>query len=135
MPGLVSTEGNPVMDSAGNVILWANNTLYGFTADAKSLFAAPVASSPLQLLFGPGGTLYAISGTTVSALVPSFTLNAGSPTDICSPTHLQVMGTATKGSQPRTLRARGSVILGNGFQVQNGAELKVTVGVSKCTGG
>lgn len=135
LPGLISTEGNPVVDSAGNAILWVNNTLYGFTADAKSLFTAPVASPPLELLFGPGGTLYAVSGTTVSALVPSFTLNAGSPTDICSPTHLQVTGTATKGAQPWTLRARGSVILGNGFKVQNGAELKVTVGVSDCTGG
>jgi len=48
---------------------------------------------------------------------------------------LQVTGTATKGAQPWTLRARGSVILGNGFKVQNGAELKVTVGVSDCTGG
>jgi hypothetical protein len=132
LPGQMSTEGNPVVDSAGNVFLWANNILYGFTADTKSLFTAPVASSPLELLFGPGGTLYAVSGTTISALVPSFTLSADSPTDICSPTHLQVMGTATKGSQPRTLRARGSVILGNGFVVRSGAQLKVTVGVSKC---
>ncbi len=140
LPAKISTEGNPVVDSDKDVILWADNTLYGFAADTGPLFTAqPEMSRVPQLLFGPGGTLYAAYGppgsvSTVSALVPSFTLNAGSPTDICSPTHLQVTGTATAGQQWQ-LSARGSVILGNGFVVQSGAQLKVKVNVSQCPGG
>jgi hypothetical protein len=70
LPEAISTDGNPVVDSAGKVILWANGTLYGFSAEGKILFSAkPAISSPPQLLFGPGGRLYAADSSTVSALM------------------------------------------------------------------
>ena len=69
VPESISTDGNPVVDSAGKVILWANGTLYGFSADGKILFTAkPAISSTPQLLFGPGGKLYAADSNTVGEL-------------------------------------------------------------------
>ncbi len=128
LPANISTAGKPVADSAGNIMLWANDTFYGFTAEASLLFnpKLPELGEP-QLLFGPGGTLYAASGGAVSALIPSFNLDAlGNHRKIKSPTSLQVTGTATPGA-PWELEARGSVIHGNGFQVQKGATLSVKV--------
>jgi hypothetical protein len=123
-----SIDGNPVVDSAGNVMFWADDTFYGFSAEPRLLFnpKLPELGKP-QLLFGPGGTLYAASGATVSALIPLFNLDTvGSIRKIESPTNLQVTGTATAGA-PWELEARGSVIHGNGFQVQKGATLSVKV--------
>jgi hypothetical protein len=142
LPAEISTE-DPLTDSAGDVLLWANNTLYGFNANMnRVLTATPEVRTAPQLLFGPGGTLYAVYGPadgmkTVSALIPAFTLSAASPDTITSPTHMQVTGVAAKRADGAVwkLKTCGSVILGTGFEVQNGAELKVTVGVSKCKGG
>ena len=123
-----------MVDSSGNVF-WANNALYGFTSETKSLLTAPVVSSTPQLLFGPGGTLYAAyssaQSTTVSALIPSFQQSDTSPTSIYSPTHLYVTGGARQGGKPSTLEARGSVILGESFSVKMGETLTVRVNVSK----
>jgi hypothetical protein len=138
LPEKMSTEANPVVDSAGNVILWANNALYGFTAEMKRLFTAkPVIPYAPELLFGPGGTLYAAYGpaesvTTVSALIPSFQQSDTGPTSIYSPTHLYVTGGAARqGGKAWTLEARGSVILGKDFSVRMGETLAVKVNVSK----
>jgi hypothetical protein len=69
-PEAISAEEDPVVDSAGKVIFWANGTLYGFSAEGKILFTAKLAlSAPSQLLFGPGGMLYAAGSNTVSALM------------------------------------------------------------------
>lgn len=130
-----STEGNPVVDSSGDVF-WANNALYGFTSETKSLLTAPVLSSTPQLLFGPGGTLYAAyssaQSTTVSALIPSFQQSDTSPTSIYSPTHMYVTGSAARqGVKAWTLEARGNVILGENFSVKVGETLTVRVNVSK----
>ena len=58
-----------MVDSAGKVIFWANGTLYAFSAEGEILFTAkPAISSPPQLLFGPGGKLYAAASNTVSEL-------------------------------------------------------------------
>jgi hypothetical protein len=135
VPEKTSTEGSPVVDSAGNVF-WANHALYGFTSDTKSLLAAPVLSSTPQLLFGPVGTLYAVyssdQSTTVSALIPSFQQSDTSPTSIYSPTNLYVTGSAARqGGKPWTLEARGSVILGANFSVKTGETLTVRVNVSR----
>jgi hypothetical protein len=132
LPAEISTEGNPVTDSAGDVLFWANNTLYGFSADRKRvLTATPEVRYTPQLLFGPGGTLYAVYGPadgakTVSALIPAFTLSGAHPDTITSPTHMQVTGVAAKGADWK-LKACGSVILGAGFEVQSGAALEVKV--------
>jgi hypothetical protein len=126
LPANISIDGNPVVDSAGNVMFWANDTFYGFTAQAKQLFSPQLPElGKAQLLFGPGGTLYAASGATVNALVPSFNLDAlgNGSRKIKSPTSLLVTGTATTGA-PWELEARGSIIRGSGFQVQNGAVVK-----------
>jgi hypothetical protein len=128
----IAYDGTPVVDSAGNVMFWANDTFYGFTGEPKLLFdpKLPDLGNP-QLLFGPGGTLYAASRATVSALIPSFNLDTvGNIRKINSPTNLQVTGTATGGA-PWELEARGGVILGNGFRVQSGATLSVTVNKSQ----
>jgi hypothetical protein len=130
-------EANPVVDSAGNIMLWAKNTLYGFSAETKSLFTAQIVSSPPQLLFGPSGTLYTTygttdSGTTVSALIPSFQQSDGGPTDIYSPTHLYVTGSpARQGLKSWVLGARGSVLLGENFSVKMGETLTVHVNASQ----
>jgi len=124
----IAYDGSPVVDSAGNVMFWANDTFYGFTGEPRLLFnpKLPELGNP-QLLFGPGGTLYAASGTDVRALIPSFNLDAlGNNRKIKSPTNLQVTGAATSGP-PWELEAGGGVILGNGFQVQSGATLSVKV--------
>jgi hypothetical protein len=85
-----------------------------------------------QLMFGPDGTLYAINDSknfmTVSALIPSMTVNANGPVNVYSPTQLEATGVATAGKK-WTLESFGSVILGNGFQVQSGAEFTVRVNV------
>jgi hypothetical protein len=132
LPANISTDGNPVVDSAGNFMFWADDTFYGFTGEPKLLFnqKLPELGKP-QLLFGPRGMLYAGSGATVRALIPSFNLDTvGNIRKIESPTNLQVTGTATGGA-PWELEARGGVILGNGFQVRNGATLSVTVNKSQ----
>jgi hypothetical protein len=135
--GKWSTEVNPVVDSAGNIMLWGNNTLYGFTADTKSLFTAKVESSPPQLLFGPGGTLYLAygttdSGTTVSALIPLFQQSDAGPTNIYSPTHLYVTGSpARQALKSWILGARGSVLLGENFSVKMGETLAIRVNASQ----
>jgi len=129
-----STDGVPVVDSAGDVILWASNTLYGFTADTNPLFTAkPDISFVPQLLFGPGGTLYARSETSVSALVPSFQQSDTGPTTIYSPTHLYVTGSAARqGVKAWTLGARGSVILGENFSVNGGETVNSGETLSVC---
>ena len=134
--GQWSAEAKPVVDSVGNIMFWASNTLYGFTAETKSLFAAPVISSPPQLLFGPAGTLYAAystgdTGSTVSALVPSFQQSDAGPANIYSPTQLYVTGSPDrKAVKSWELGARGSVILGANFSVKMGETLSVRVNAS-----
>jgi hypothetical protein len=134
-PGLTVAGGNLVVDATGNVIFWANNTLYGFAGQAGQSFAvkpAPALPPDSQLMFGPGGTLYAFNDLrnfiTVSALIPSLTLNAEGPVSVYSPTQLEATGVAAAGKK-WTLESFGSMILGNGFQVQSGAELTVRVNV------
>lgn len=134
-PAWTAVGGNPVVDAAGSVIVWANNTLYGFTSQSAQSFAAkpePALPADPQLMFGPGGTLYAVNDSrnfvTVSALIPSLTLNANSPVSVYSPTQLETTGVAAAGKK-WTLESLGSMILGNGFQVQRGAELTVRVNV------
>jgi hypothetical protein len=135
--GKWSTEANPVVDSAGNLMFWASNTLYGFTPETKSLFASQVVSSPPQLLFGPSGTLYTAygtgdTGTTVNALIPRFQQSDAGPTNIYSPTHLYVTGSAARQAvKPWTLGARGSVMLGDNFSVKLGETLTVRVNASQ----
>jgi hypothetical protein len=132
---LTAAGGNPVVDAAGNMIFWANNTLYGFTNQSAQSFAAkpePALPPDPRLMFGPDGTLYAVNelrnSMTVSALIPSLTLNAQSPVSVYSPTQLEATGVAAAGKK-WTLESFGSVVLGNGFQVQSGAELTVRVNV------
>jgi hypothetical protein len=129
------------VDSAGNVVFWAKNALYGLNNESNALFAPttpdPALLSDSQLLFGPGGTLYAVNRSgdfvSVSALIPALTLSADSKPSISSPTQLRVTGVAAKrpDGQAWTLTAGGSVILGNGFEVLNGAVLDVKVGASQ----
>jgi hypothetical protein len=137
VPEKTSTEGNPVVDSSGNVFLWANDALYGFYPVTGSFPTAPVVSSTPQLLFGPAGTLYAAESsaqsTTVSALIPSFPQS--DPLErIYSPTHLYVAGSSRQrlqgGMRVWTLEARGNVILGKDFLVKMGETLTVRVNVS-----
>ena len=126
-------EANPVVDAAGNIMIWADNNLYGFSAETKPLFTAKIVSSPPQLLFGPGGTLYAAyesadSKLSVSALIPSFQQSNGSPTNIYSPTNLYLTGSpAGQGVKSWILGARGSVLLGENFTVKTGETLSVRV--------
>lgn len=138
---VTGTDASPVVDSAGNVVFWAKNALYGFNNESNALFAPttpdPALLSDSQLLFGPGGTLYAVNRSgdfvSVSALIPALTLSADSKPSISSPTQLRVTGVAAKrpDGQAWTLTAGGSVILGNGFEVLNGAVLDVKVGASQ----
>jgi hypothetical protein len=137
LPPGIATNGNPVVDSAGNLMFWANDTLYGFTSEPKLLFAArPALSEPNpQLLFGPGGTLYwaseGVNSFTVSALVPSFNLKGNTGvTGIYSPTQLRVTGEAATGKM-LTLETLGSMTLDKGFAVKTGTGLTVRVNVRK----
>lgn len=134
-PALTVPGGNPVADASGNVIFWASNTLYGFAGQGGQSFAVkpePALPPDPQLIFGPGGTLYAVTdqrnSMMINVLVPSFTLNATSPPGVYSPTQLEATGVAAAGKK-WTLESFGNMILGNGFQVQTGAELTVRVGV------
>jgi len=128
---------DPVVDSAGNLMFWASDTLFGFTPETKSLFAGQVVSSPPQLLFGPSGTLYTAygtgdTGTTVNALIPSFQQSDAGPTNIYSPSHLYVTGSAARQAvKPWTLGARGSVMLGDNFSVKLGETLTVRVNANQ----
>jgi hypothetical protein len=135
--GKWSTEANPVADSGGNVMFWANNHLYGFTAGGKSLFSASVKSPSSHLSFGPGGTLYAAeptadTGSTVVALIPSFQQNDAGPANVYSPTQLYMTGDpARKVVKSWVLGARGNVVLGENFSVKMGESLTVRVNASQ----
>ena len=129
-------EANPVVDGAGNIMIWADHTLYGFSAETKSLFrllTVKDVSPPPQLLFGPGGALYAASesaasGATVRALIPSFQQSDAGPANIYSPTNLYLTGgPARQASKSWILGARGSVLLGENFAVKTGETLSVRV--------
>jgi hypothetical protein len=137
-----SGEQDPVMDKDGNVMFWSENTLYGFRPNTSSLFTAGVASSALELRFGPGGTLYTAytrsvddKVATVGALIPSFQQAEAGPEDIYSPTRLYVTGAAGRraaaNKQNWALGARGSVMLGEGFSVEMGETLTVRVNASQ----
>ncbi len=79
-----------------------------------------------QLYFGTDGTLYANApGDVLRAIVPQYTLSANSAAKITSPTHLRVDGEVVKDTE---LKAGGSVLLGTGFKVKQGATLKITTG-------
>jgi hypothetical protein len=131
------TDVNPLVDGAGNVVFWANNTLYGYTAETKSLFTASAVSSPPQLLFGPSGALYGAygstdAGTTVTALVPSFRQSDAGPTSLYSPNNLYVTGSLDrKIAKSWTLGASGSVVLGENFSVKMGETLAVRVNTNQ----
>lgn len=117
--------GNLAMDTKGSVFFWENGTLYGYAAGASQLFARNIAGLPsnLELLFGSDGTLYAQDSNNgaLSALIPSYQLPTPSDS-ISSPTHLRVDGNVNKDT---TLSASGSVFLGNGFTVKQGATLTI----------
>jgi len=131
LPADIGKYGSPVVDSAGNVVFWADSIFYGLTPDRKPLPLSGL-NNP-QLMFGPAGTLYAVyqnpaSQTAVRAVVPSFQQSDAGPTDICSPTNLYVTGnTARQGGRAWTLAARGSVILGENFSVKAGETLAVSI--------
>jgi hypothetical protein len=129
---------DPVADASGNVMFWADTsstgkTFYGYSrggTEPAQLFGDNTLAKLVnpRLLFGPAGTLYAVEGQNVTALVPLFTL--GGARDIYSPSNLLVKGTATAG--PRwNLSARGGVVIDNGFEVKSGAQLSITVKVSQ----
>ena len=130
--------GNLAMDAGDNVFFWENGTLYGYQTkpSASKLFAwkQPEGSNlpqNLELLFGAEGTLFAQhcendecrATAGVFALIPTYSWPTAAAS-ISSPTNLRVDGTATSG-KTWTLDAPGSLFLGNGFTVKQGAELTV----------
>jgi hypothetical protein len=136
-PGKWGTEPNLVVDSVGNILFLSDHMLYGFSKEAKSLFAKKVLLSSTQLGFGPGGLLYSAHGATdtpatVNALIPSFQQTNAGPADLYSPTRLYVTGGPDdKAAKPWTLGARSAVILGEGFFVKMGDTLTVRVDAEK----
>ncbi|MBK7954126.1 MAG: PQQ-binding-like beta-propeller repeat protein [Candidatus Accumulibacter sp.] len=126
--------GNLASDQAGTRLVWngaGEVDLFAF----GSAFSGRLHSSaggipmPAQLLFGGDGTLYAntVGGDRVlRAIVPQYTLSAGSDANIYSPTHLWVDGLA---GQTTELKAAGNVLLGPGFTVRQGATLRIANGM------
>jgi hypothetical protein len=142
--------GNLAMDASDNVFFWENGTLYGYQTtssirptpaesrqpsvsklfawmQAKGSGSSPPPGLPkeLELLFGAEGTLFAQDSKTGAAfaLIPTYHLPTAERS-ISSPTNLRVDGTA-EGGETWTLQAPGSVLLGNGFTVKQGAALTV----------
>ena len=136
-PDKWSTESNLVVDSAGNVMFYGGHSLYGFTAEGKSLFAPSVQSPSSRLSFGPGGTLYATeqtadTGSNVIALIPSFQQKEAGPADVYSPTQLSMTGDpAGKVGKSGVLGSRGDVMLGEDFSVKVGETLTIRVNTGK----
>jgi hypothetical protein len=122
--------GNLVMDSVANLVFSENGRLFAFGPDKKQLFATELGSLPEEpkLLFGSDGTLYANKNESgaLEAILPQYDLSTAGVSDISSPTHLRVDGTVDKNT---TLSAGGSVIVGSGFSVAQGATLKISTGV------
>ena len=121
--------GNPVMDHDGNVVFWENQRLFGYGPGNNQRFAAKIPSLPkeLELSFGTDGTLYATDKAgALWAIFPQSKLDASSPGLISSPTHLGVDGNVAK---EIILRAHGSLIVGPGFSVTQGAKLTMSTGV------
>lgn len=129
--------GNLALDKDGHVFIWngdgGQSNLYGFKASLSRIFDVMVSHLPpkSQLLFGNDGTLYAndVKGRVLRAVLPQYTLGEEiKDTDIYSPTHLWVDGTAGQ-EKEWILKAGGSVLLGNGFAVKKGTTLKVQISV------
>ena len=124
--------GNLAIDQTGNILVW-NGTeakLYAFSPAGPSgvspAVLAGLAADSL-LLFGSDGTLYAPASSNsanrmMRAILPQYTLIDSSNAIISSPTNLRVDGTVNKAT---TLSAPGSVFLGSGFTVKQGATLTV----------
>jgi hypothetical protein len=113
-----------VWNGAGEVDLFA----FGSAFSGRLHSSAGGIPMPAQLLFGGDGTLYAntVEGDRVlRAIVPQYTLSAGSDANIYSPTHLWVDGLA---GQTTVLKAAGNVLLGPGFTVRQGATLRIANG-------
>jgi hypothetical protein len=85
-----------------------------------------------NLWFGTDGTLCAGAigaKADLRAVLPQYALGEETKdTNIYSPTHLWIDGTAGQGKE-WVLKAGGSVLLGKGFAVQKGTTLNVQVGV------
>ena len=124
--------GNLAIDQPANRLVWNGKGgkdlgLYAFGLSFSGLVPANQSSGipeKAQLYFGGDGTLYAndISGRTLWAIVPQFTLKPDSAANISSPTNLRVDGTVGKNT---VLKAGGTVLLGPGFGVQKGATLAI----------
>ncbi len=127
--------GDLALDASDNVFFWENGTLYGYQTkpSASKLFAwtqekgsggSPPHALPekLELLFGSDGTLFAQkSETGAFALIPTYNLPT-TEASISSPTNLRVDGTVTTNN---TVRAQGSVLLGNGFTVSKNVTFEI----------
>ncbi len=135
--GQWNTNVNPVVDSAGNIMFWADKTLYSFYPETNSLTKHAVEAPPPQLFFGPSGILYAAyeaakSETTVSALIPSFQLKDAGPMKIYSPSTLYVsVDPNRKTAKNWDLGARESVVLGGDFSVKVGETLAIRVNANQ----
>lgn len=118
----ITPSGTPVFDTSGNMLFWADDSLYRFTGHTLSLTQSlPSLGSP-ALLFGPRGALYAVSGQSVTSIIPSYSL--GSDTTITSPIGMRVTGEAASDKQ-WTLRAGDTIILDQGFTVKSGATITI----------
>jgi hypothetical protein len=128
--------GNLASDQTGNRFVWngaGDNGLFTFGTAFSGLMKSSASGIPMkaQLFFGGDGTLYAstVDGDRVlRAIVPQYTLSADSDANISSPTHLRVDGPAGKTT---VLKAAGSVLLGPGFTVKQGATLTISTGNPK----
>jgi hypothetical protein len=139
-PKYLLNGGNLVVDQAGNIIVWdgADPKFYVGLAKEGKMAVLPFAEKHgitmgSRLLFGTDGTLYAADPAIANnrhlrAVFPQYTLSATLNGTITSPTHLRVIGTVAQNDAQNaetTLSARGSVFLGAGFTVQQGATFTV----------
>jgi hypothetical protein len=125
--------GNLALDKDGHVFIWngdgGQSNLYGFQSSLSRIFDAVISDFPpeSQLLFGTDGTLYAndVKGRILRAILPEYKLGEETgDTNIHSPTHLRVDGTAG-GNKQWTLSAGGSVILGKKCTVKKGTIFRI----------
>ncbi len=128
--------GNLASDQTGNRFVWngaGDVGLFSFGTDFSGRLQSSASGIPMkaQLFFGGDGSLYAstVDGDRVlRAIVPQYTLSANSDANISSPTHLRVDGPAGKTT---VLKAAGSVLLGPGLTVKQGATLTIATGNPK----
>ncbi len=138
-------SGGLAMDLDGHRYLWngasgtpADMGLYAFgaaTSGRLKLPLDPASGIPVnaRLLFGSDGTLYALGpeddpDRILRAIVPKYILDGDRETDIASPTHLLIGGTAGRAT---TLKAGGSLFLAPGFGVRKGHTLSISTGAAE----